>query len=328
MEEQLVKYFSGNLSRDEARKIEEWRSESDKNASEFLEYHMAWKFSHEQDVNKSAALSAVMGRIDAIEGVNKELQPEGFKAYLKYAAIAVLGIGLIFFGKDKIFDADNMVAVEASENLEIITLPDGSVVTLSQNSVLTYDEVFDSETRNVSLQGKAFFDIRRDETKPFIVNTDNSKIEVLGTSFLVNTLAMNSSTEVIVKTGKVAVSKKKSKAENTVQLVAGEVGRLVEDAVGFEKSSIEDYNYLAWKTKLVEFDDRDLQSVLGTLEDVYGVKISVSNDKIHNCKVSAKFDNQPVESVLEILSRTFNLELTKSGAKEFSLSGDGCIVVQ
>ncbi|WP_422362241.1 FecR family protein [Reichenbachiella sp.] len=328
MEEKLVKYFSGNLSKDEARKIEEWRSESDKNASEFLEYHMAWKFSNKQDVNKSAALSAVMNRIDAIEGANEELQSGGFKAYLKYAAIAVLGIGLIFFGKDKIFDTDNIVAIEASENLEIITLPDGSVVTLSQNSVLTYDEVFDGETRNVSLQGKAFFDIRRDETKPFIVNTDNSKIEVLGTSFLVNTLAMNSSTEVIVKTGKVAVSKKESKVENTVHLVAGEVGRLVEDAVGFEKSSIEDYNYLAWKTKLVEFDNKDLQSVLGTLEEVYGVKIAVSNDKIHNCKVSAKFDNQPIESVLEILSRTFNLELTKSSANEFSLSGEGCIVVQ
>ncbi|MDW3211181.1 MAG: FecR family protein [Reichenbachiella sp.] len=328
MEEQLVKYFSGNLSRDEARKIEEWRSESDKNASEFLEYHLAWKFSNEQEVNKSAALNAVMNRIEAIEGANEELQGHGFKTYLKYAAIAVLGIGLMFFGKDKILDSGNQIAIEASENLEIITLPDGSVVTLSQNSVLTYNEKFDGETRNVDLQGKAFFDIRRDETKPFIVNTDKSKIEVLGTSFLVNTLAMNSSTEVIVKTGKVAVSKKKSKVANTVQLVAGEVGRLVEDAVGFEKSTIEDYNYLAWKTKLVEFEDQDLQSVLGTLEEVYGVKISVSNEKIHNCKVSAKFDNQPVESVLEILSRTFNLELTKSGTSQFSLSGEGCIVVQ
>lgn len=328
MEEQLVKYFSGNLSQKEVKKIEEWRGESDKNASEFLEYHQAWKFSHQKEVNQSAALNAVMNRIEAIEGASDLTRNDGFRVYLKYAAIAVLGIGLIFFGKNTILSTENLVAVESAENLEIITLPDGSVVTLSQNSILTYDEKFEGSTRNVNLQGKAFFDIRRDESKPFIVNTDKSKIEVLGTSFLVNTEAMNSSTEVIVKTGKVAVSKKKSKAENTVHLEAGDVGRLVEDATSFEKSTIEDYNYLAWKTKLVEFSDIKLQSVLGTLEDVYGVKISVSNERINNCKVSAKFDNQPIESVLEILSRTFNLELTKSGAKEFSLSGEGCIVVQ
>ncbi|WP_420579767.1 FecR family protein [Reichenbachiella sp.] len=328
MEEQLVKYFSGNLSKDEARKIEEWRSENDKNASEFLEYHSAWKISSNQEVDKSAALNAVMSRIEAIEGVNERIQPTGYKVYLKYAAMALLGIGLIFLGKNSILESNNLVAVEASENLEIITLPDGSVVTLSQNSLLTYDEEFEGNTRNVSLKGKAFFDIRRDETKPFIVNTDQSKIEVLGTSFLVNTLGTNASTEVIVKTGKVAVSKKKSKVEHTVQLVAGEVGRLVGDAVGFEKSTIEDYNYLAWKTKLVEFEGQSLKSVLGTLEDVYGVSIAVTNEKIYNCKVSAKFDNQPIESVLEILSRTFNLEFTKSGANEFSLSGEGCIMVQ
>lgn len=328
MEEQLVKYFSGNLSVEEAKKIEEWRSESDENASEFLEFHMAWKFSSNHQLDTPKALSAVMNRIDALEESNAGIKVNSFRVYLRYAAIAVLGIGLAFFSKSFLFNDMNQVSIVAGENIEIVTLPDGSVVTLSQYSSLSYDQIFDGKTRDVSLKGKAFFDIRRDESKPFIVNTDLSKIEVLGTSFLVNTLGINKSTEVIVKTGKVAVSKKKAPVEKTIQLVAGEVGRLVEDATQFEKSSIEDYNYLSWKTKLVEFNDQDLKSVIQTLEDVYGVKIRVVNENINNCEVSAKFDNQPVESVLQILSRTFNLELTKSGEKEFSLSGRGCILVQ
>lgn len=328
MEEQLVKYFSGNLSPEEVRKIELWRSESDENASEFLEYHQAWKFSNLPEVDSKSALGVVMNRIDTIEGGQETIARRGMATYLKYAAIAVMGIGLAFFGSSLYKSTPEQLAVEAQDNLEIIALPDGSVVTLSKNSVLSYDNDFSGTTRNVTLKGKAFFDIRRDEKKPFIVNTDQSKIEVLGTSFLVNTAGINASTEVVVKTGRVAVSKKETNQTKTIELVAGEVGRLDIDALVFEKSSVENYNYLAWKTKLIEFSNEDLRTVLDVLGEVYGVNIIVSDEKIYNCQMSAKFDNQPMDSVLEIVSRTFNLELTKSGYKEFYLSGEGCIVVE
>ncbi|MEO9804058.1 MAG: FecR domain-containing protein [Reichenbachiella sp.] len=327
MEEQLVKYFSGNLPPEEVRKIDVWRSECDENASEFLEYHQAWKFSNLPEVDSKAALSSIMNRIEANDGRKETISRSGFGTYFKYAAIAVLGIGLAFFGSKQYDSTPEQLAIEAVDNLEIIALPDGSVVTLSENSVLTYDNDFSGDSRNVTLKGKAFFDISRDENRPFIVNTDQSKIEVLGTSFLVNTAGVNSSTEVVVKTGRVAVSKKVTKKAKTVELVAGEVGRLDADAMVFEKSTIANYNYLAWKTKLIEFNNEDLRTVLDVLGDVYGVNIIVSDEKIYNCQMSAKFDNQPMDSVLEIVSRTFNLELTKSGSKEFYLSGEGCIVV-
>lgn len=328
MEEQLVKYFSGNLSPDERRKIEEWRSESDENASEFLEFHTTWKLSLNQEADTKGALNLVMNRIEQNETPAKRSGYLNLGLFLKYAAVAVLAIGILFYAKNSGIGVSEQLAVESTDNLEIIALPDGSVVTLSQNSTLTYDKEFASDLRNVSLKGKAFFDIRRDESRPFIVNTDQSKIEVLGTSFLVNTESDNALTEVVVKTGRVAVSKKESAPSETVELVAGEVGRLVVDAVVFQKSSIENYNYLAWKTKLIEFNNEDLKSVIETLREVYGVSIVVSEEGIYNCQMSAKFDNQPIESVLQILSRTFNLELTKSGKREFFLSGKGCVVVQ
>ena len=323
-----MKYFSGNLSSDEVRKIDAWRSESDANAFEFLESHQAWKFSKEPKVDSKAALNVVMGRIDSLEEQRAGSSHLSLGHYLKYAAAAILVIGIGFLGKGILPESPEQIAIKAIDNLEIIALPDGSVVTLSENSILTYDKKFIGGTRNVSLKGKAFFDIQRDESKPFIVNTDQSKIEVLGTSFLVNTESSNATTEVVVKTGRVSVSKNESKKSEKVELIAGEVGRLVGDAVVFEKSTIENYNYLAWKTKLIVFDDQVLSNVLQTLKEVYEVEIIVSDENIYNCQMSAKFDNQPIESVLEILSKTFNLELTKSGRKEFHLSGKGCFTVQ
>lgn len=326
MEEQLVKYFSGNLPPDGVREIEAWRSASDENAAEFLACHQAWKFSEDREVDSAGALAAVMNRIDAIEGKGETIKTNGFGAYLKYAAIAILGIGLVFFGQSLFTDTPEQLAIKASENIEIIALPDGSVVTLSSHSVLTYDAEFTGKSRNVSLKGKAFFDIQRDESKPFIVTTDQSKIEVLGTSFLVNTTSANAVTEVVVKSGRVAVSKKEVKNAETVELVAGEVGRLDANAASFSKSTIDDYNYLAWKTKLIEFNNHDLKTVFDVLRDVYGVEIFVSDEAIYKCQMSAKFDNQPMSAVLEILSRTFSLELSQSGDKTFYLSGEGCVV--
>lgn len=328
MEEQLVKYFSGNLTPDGIREIEEWRSASDENAAEFLASHQAWKFSEDREVDAAGALSAVMNRIDALEGKQETIKSGGFSAYLKYAAVAILGIGLAFFGQTIFTGTPEQMAIKSADNIEIIALPDGSVVTLSSNSVLTYDVEFTGKSRNVSLKGRAFFDIQRDESKPFIVSTDESKIEVLGTSFLVNTKAANAMTEVVVKTGRVAVSKKEVKNAETVELVAGEVGRLDANASSFKKTTIDNYNYLAWKTKLIEFDNHDLKTVFEVLSDVYGVEIFVSDEAIYNCQMSAKFDNQPMSAVLEILSRTFGLELTKSGEKAFYLSGEGCVVTE
>lgn len=327
MEEQLVKYFSGNLSPEEVRKIEEWRGESDENASEFLECHQAWKLAQAPNENTSAALSAVMDKIEANDGGVEQAQSQSFSSYLKYAAIAVLAIGVAFWGIAFVGGQPDQVAVVAKENLEIIALPDGSVVTLSSHSTLTYELDFDGDTRQVTLSGKAFFDIKRDESRPFIVDTDQSKIEVLGTSFLVNTAGANAGTEVVVKTGRVAVSKRESTEANTIELIAGEVGTLSTAAQAFEKSNLEDYNYLAWKTKLMEFNKSNLKSVITTISDVYQVKITVSDDNIYNCLMSAKFDQQPVEAVLEILSRTFNMQLTKVAENEYHLSGKGCIVL-
>ncbi|UXX79325.1 FecR domain-containing protein [Reichenbachiella carrageenanivorans] len=327
MEEQLVKYFSGNLSPEEVRKIETWRRESDENASEFLECHRAWKLAQVPKENTGSALRAVMSKIDAKEETVNRAQHKSFLVYLKYAAIAVFAIGVAFGAIALVGGQPDQETVVAKENLEIIALPDGSVVTLSSHATLTYASAFDDKTRQVTLSGKAFFDIKRDESRPFIVETDQSKIEVLGTSFLVNTAGVNASTEVVVKTGRVAVSKRERGERNAVELVAGEVGRLRAEAPVFEKSNLEDLNYLAWKTKLMEFRKVNLKSVITTISDVYQVKITVSDENIYNCLMSAKFDQQPVEAVLEILSRTFDMQLSKVAENEYHLSGKGCIVL-
>lgn len=326
MEERLAMYFSGNLSIEEEKEVELWRDESENNLLEFYDYEQVWRIANEREVDSSKALNSIYDRIDA-QGSEMKLSKSNksnWSSYLKYAAVAVFFIGVAVAGKS-FLAAEEVNFISAKENLEIIALPDGSVVTLSPNSKLTFPLEFDGELRSVSLEGKAFFDIQRDESKPFIVNTEQSKIRVLGTSFLVNTLTSNSTTEVLVKSGRVAVMNKEKEVEE-IELVAGEIGVLSASSSKFNKSSIANYNYLAWKTKLIEFEKEELKTVVEVLKEVYGVNIEVSDANILNCQMSAKFDHQSIDSILEILSLTFSLELSKSSKKEYLLTGNGCFV--
>ncbi|MGB0524404.1 MAG: FecR family protein [Flammeovirgaceae bacterium] len=87
---------------------------------------------------------------------------------------------------------------------QAVALADGTQVTLAAGSELTYPKSFDGTTRTVNLKGAAFFDVIRDENKPFMITTKAAHVHVLGTSF--NLDAQDDQVELKVKTGKVAFS--------------------------------------------------------------------------------------------------------------------------
>lgn len=318
MEEQIVKYLSGDLSQEQEEDVREWRNESVENSTTFFDYEQVWKIAQNREVDTKSSLNLVMDRIDFIESdkVKSVKLP-----WLKYAAaVAMVALGLIYWGQN-ILD-QSLTVVETTDVLKTVELPDGSRITLSPNSSLSYSTHFTSSNRIVDLDGKAFFDVKRDETRPFIVQTSQSKVEVLGTSFLVNTKDINASTVVIVKSGHVVVNK--NNEEGKLDLLAGDVGRLIHGENTFTKTAIENENYLAWKTKILSFENEKMETVIATINDVYGVDVKWSNASLLNCEISAKFNKQPVEAVLEIISITFNFTLTKTGDMQYLLTGSGC----
>ena len=88
------------------------------------------------------------------------------------------------------------------------TLPDGSVVALNSNSKLVFPKQFNGDTREVTIEGEAFFDVKPNPEKPFIINAGKAQIKVVGTSFNVSAYPETETLEVVVKTGKVQVISK------------------------------------------------------------------------------------------------------------------------
>ena len=133
-----------------------------------------------------------------------------FIPYLRYVAIVavILSIGwggfrLIRSNQEKVLTYTE-VHVKNGEHKRII-LPDGTSVTLNAGSYLRYPREFITDVRRIEMNGEAFFEVTRDEEKPFLIHTKDADVKVLGTSFNVKAFDMDEQLTVSVQTGKVQV---------------------------------------------------------------------------------------------------------------------------
>lgn len=192
---------------------------------------------------------------------------------------------------------------------EDVVLPDGSVVSLSSESSLAYTVPFKTDRRLVKFSGEAFFQVEGNPEWPFLIETSDLTIKVTGTSFNVRSWPHQPASFVDVSSGKVEVS---AKSDNIIQIVEIESGLR---AVFSRKSNLlertmADPNFLAWKTRRIEFQDADLNLVFETLENVYRVKIRVADASILDERMGATFSHNSLDYITGVVCATFDLECT------------------
>jgi ferric-dicitrate binding protein FerR (iron transport regulator) len=215
------------------------------------------------------------------------------------------------------------IKVVSLNEVKSITLPDQSVIWLNKQSQIVYPEQFSAEARIVKLTGEAYFEITQDPTKPFIVESDFSSTEVLGTAFNVRSYPEESTVSVLVNHGKVAFSSFKNDLQEKVFLVAGNLAIFDKKKNTIRKFEDANTNMLAWKTKKLIFDNDSMESVLSTLSDYYGVKFESKYDDLLNCSFSGAFHDDNIDDVLDLIAFSMNLQYEKTN-NGYILTGTGC----
>jgi transmembrane sensor len=162
----------------------------------------------------------------------------------------------------------------------------------------------------VTLKGEAFFDIKRDPSKPFIIDAGKASIKVLGTSFSVLTSNSKNAVEVFVKTGSVMVSDNIG-TQNLV-LEPGFIGTM--DSNSSSKTVNENPNYLSWNTDLLVYNGKTLDVVFTDLKKVFNIDVAADDPEILTESITTVFDNQPQETIIRIICTTFNLSYKKDGS--------------
>lgn len=185
------------------------------------------------------------------------------------------------------------------------TLEDGSIVFLGEHSLLSYPNYFEKNKREVSLKGQAFFDISRNEEKPFSIDTELAKVEVLGTSFNIE-CNDNSSFILSVKTGEVKTTLKKN--NQTVHVKAGESvfldsGNLHKTTQNLDK--FEEYR------KKIQFKDERLVNVARVINDLSdSIQINVSPN-ISDRLITITFAGDSPYNLAELICVALDLNLSQ-----------------
>lgn len=200
-----------------------------------------------------------------------------------------------------------------------VTLPDGTHVTLNNNSKLTFPKEFSGSFREVSIEGEAFFEVEPDPSHPFIISAGKARIKVLGTSFNVNARPGVETVEVVVETGKVHLSCQEAVEQPCTDLIlsGGEKGTLFNKTDQLVKSVNDNPNVMSWKTHDLVFNQTKLSEVVRNLEQVYHAEIQLSDPLLGDLVLTAHFDNQTIDFILEVIRLTFNMELSAQNGQYF-----------
>ncbi len=196
-----------------------------------------------------------------------------------------------------------------------VLLSDGSHIVLNSGSEVKFPEKFGSHGREVYFWGEAFFEIASDPTRPFVIETGDARIKVLGTSFNVKANPGAGITEVVVNTGTVLFYyvDKNDHLLGQVILHKGDKGVYNRITHKIAKMVNEDLNFISWKTGILVFNETSLDKVMDVVGKKYCVTFRMDTSELSRLKLTATFDNESLDSVLEVLSLVHKLQFTHDG---------------
>lgn len=324
----IGKYLTDQANTAEKVQVENWIHLSELNRREFEQMQEIWKrtgtLPQKQllNVDVDHAWEKLQQKIQKDEASIRSLKKENSKPSAFFYISRVAAIILLFFAAYLLFQLTNSVKeihLVASENVLFDTLSDHSIIALKKNSQLSFPEKFEGDKRLVQLNGEAFFDVQPNPQKAFIVKVNGAEIRVLGTSFLVQALDSLDYVKVSVKEGRVKVASE----IDSIVLSAGQSIRLNKISKKLEEVKAYQSSEIYWMTNTLLFQDQRLADVFGSLEKHFEIRIEAKNEKILNCRLTAKFEDESIDRIFEIIAASFELNIEKENNK-YILSGEGC----
>lgn len=305
----LINYLNNNLSDSERVQVENWIQASPDNEKTFEQLYFILQLTEKLHIIKTidtdSALDRLKSRIHKQHRMNRVQNV--FQRLQRVAAILFIPV-LLFAGymyKNRVRDV-KMQYVEVKTNpgmVSSIELPDGSKVWLNAGGYLRYPVFFDSDHRNVELEGEGYFEVMHDQDKPFIVKTTSDyAVEVLGTSFNVSAYSDDDFIETTLVNGSVRLNLRHADGSQYTRLLRPEEKAIFQKMTRELKISTVNTEYeTAWKDGLILFKNQSMDQVLRMLGRHYNVHFDVADPSIYKSIITAKFKNEQLPQVLEYL---------------------------
>lgn len=210
-----------------------------------------------------------------------------------------------------------------------VLLVDGSKVILQPGASIRHAAFFQKDKREVFLDGNAFFEIAKDAGRPFYVYTKDLVVHVLGTSFNVTTNKENGDITVLVRSGKVAVSKTTSPAKQQLILESNQQVLYKEQTHDLIRNSPEEMaKILPYKPSVTapipfDFEEAPVIEIFQTLENAYGIPLHYNKQTFASCMVTTSLTEETFEEKLKIICEAIGATYKIEGNAVF-IEGKPC----
>lgn len=325
----INKVLANSASKEEQNLLDNWLMENPENQASFDLKRQQWEevllvVDAEDKKRVFANIKNKINQDNKLIDFTERSSRKPSRGWMRVAAsvVSLISLGaLSYYEISDPFSHLNLVGydlVEADAGVQKTqVLADGSTVYLNGDSRLKYKIDSDSEERNLYLEGEAFFDVARDETKPFVIGLEKSKVQVLGTSFNIQAYPDDEQISTSVLTGRVAFERGEDKS---LILLPGNKGIINKHQKSIEKYDVDNAKDVAWMNKALYFENTSLSDMAKSLYRMYGVKLKFTDGSLNNLKITAQFENEKIEEILKILEMTN--EFSYKIGEEFVLIGE------
>lgn len=330
--ELLTKFLAGKAKKHEKAMVQEWLEEDPLNKVELEEYRLIWE-SSEQGSFKNIGVPEVDWAVlqnrledDSLSLVTKSVNRSSWLSLynpliptlLQVAALFLIAAFIGVLAVDR-FYVEPVEIVEPIYN-EItmdyghrggVTLSDGTKVFINSGSRILIPNKFKDNVREVILEGEAYFDVVKNPNKPFIIKTNGSVVEVLGTSFTVRSYPGDQHVQTVVEEGTVSFRANGDNNKQGVILSAGHLGVLnLTDNTMQKKTGVDVSFYLSWKDGYLKFNDESMIEVAKQLERKYDLNVVFEDKSIRNLNLTAELKSRSLKYVLQTIATSLDIDYT------------------
>lgn len=316
--ELLARYLTGEADDAQRRAVEDWCAAAPENARELERMRVVWDLGGEASSAEGPDVDRAWHRLRmriAEEDGRGRVRPIGGAplGLWRWMAAAAVIAGLVFAARwfTRPGPIEHLARAEAVQ----VLLADSSRCVLAPGARI---EERMGARREVRLQGRAYFEVRRDAQRPFTVEAGELDVTVLGTAFEVTAHDTSALLTVRVRSGRVRVEA----GGDRLELGAREHAVYHRERHVLERRPAPPAE--SWGLRVLHFENATLAQVVAHLERSHGVRIMLMNDRVAACRLTAEFDDEPIDSILEVIAGTFGLEAQRTADGSYFLQGDGC----
>ena len=293
----LTKYLTRTLSASERAALLQWRNKSAENEQLFTTASKLRLLSKYKEFDNAMETDIALSTLRA--SISKRSARAKIMHIARYVAAVVVLATIIGYGWHKLRTPDyTSIFVEKGESVRKVQLADGSFVWLRDSSELRIPKSFSPTHRQVSLIGRAFFDVKPDTEHLFTVNSKNIHVNVLGTTFDLLVDERQKNVEAILVTGKIALQDNAGK--NILEMNPGEKVSYNTDKNQYTLKQVDTNIITAWYLDQITFEQATLTEIAARISIIYNIHINIQSEKLANRRYRLVINKD--ESIVDVLN--------------------------